>query len=44
VVAALDNSPTYQAAVAQILAAHLLVEPQEVSVSEIHVVDLEGLI
>ena len=41
-VAALDNSPTYQAAVAQILAADLLIEPQEISVCEIHVADLES--
>ena len=43
-VAALDKSPTYQETVAQILAADLLIEPQEISVCEIHIADLERLI
>jgi heme-degrading monooxygenase HmoA len=42
--AALDKSPTYQETVAQILAADLLVEPQEVSVCQIHITDLARLI
>jgi hypothetical protein len=42
-VAALDKSPTYQATVAQILAADLLTESQETCVAEVHIAHLERL-